>query len=535
MISWKKPGTLPQEHPAYSFTVLINVLLTSFLSILATVATIIADNNIQGALALSNPQAAWLTTLNLLGVNTTVPTASWFADRFGNKTMYTIGVALFTVATLIAGCATNFATIGIARVIEGIGSGFIFPVGLATIVQNTPPKRLSLALILYITAIFGGGFAIGLPLAGYLTQFFSWRWIFYLIVPFSLAGLISCSLIHEESERKTTSKFDYWGFLFFASFFGLLLVALTYGPMLSTNEGWRSPFILTCFGLSAICFIATIYIEMHREDPLIPLVLFKNPTYAVTCAAMFLLGMSIFASASTMIQYMITALSYERFVVGKIGMVYGIALAVFSIVANLLIKKLPVPLVTFLGLSILVFSYFLNTILDWQTGPDQIIPILCLRGIGLGLALGPATIQAMRQVPKEMTNKGSTFLTFFRQVGGTYGGTLIAIIVIKRKIFHVARFAEQTNTELPGYQVTFQKLFSHYHSNIFDHGEESAALAKATIIRNIEIQAFILSINDALMVFGYITMVVTLALAYLNIQHWRKEKKSKLQESASPH
>lgn len=523
MISWDKPGIVSRDSASYPIIVLTTILLPTFLSVLATVITIMAGDNIQGELALSDSLSAWLTTLNLLGINTTVPTASWFADRYGNKTVFAMGVLIFTLSSLLAGCSTNFAMIASARILEGVGSGLIFPIGLATIVQTLPPKKISLALILYVMSVFGAGFALGLPLVGYLAQFYSWRYVFFLIVPISLAGLISCGLIQEETERKNTSKFDYGGFICFALFIGSLLVALTYGPMLSTDAGWRSPFILGCFGLAFLCLIATIWIESHTEYPLIPLGLFKNPVYTVTCIAMFLLGMSIFASASTMMQYMITALSYERFVSGKLGIIYGIALAIFSVLANIVIKKVPVPVTTFIGLSVLVYSYFLNNILDWQTGPEQILPILFLRGVGLGLSLGPATIEALQSVPKELSNRGATFLTFFRQVGGTYGGTLISIMVIKRKIFHVARFGEQAQTELPGYQVTFQKLYSHYNSTFFDNGTSSAAFAKSTIIKNIEIQAFIQAINDAMAVFGYVTMTVAFILIFLSFKH-RKQK-----------
>ena len=530
MISWAKPGTIAKEHPIYPVLVLGNILITTFLAVLSAVATIVADDSIQGDLALSDPLATWLTTLYLLGVNTTVPSASWFADRFGYKTMYALGVTIFTLASALAGFSTNFAMIGSARLLEGIGAGFIFPIGLATIVQNLSPKQLPLALILYVMAAFGAGFAIGLPVAGYLTQFISWRWIFFLIIPIGLIGTLSCWIVHEETEKIKTSRFDYGGFICFALFVGSFLVALTYGPMLATDEGWRSTPILICFAVAFICLLLTIYIETHHENPMIPIVLFKNPVYAVTCVAMFLLGMSIFASVSTLIQYMVDALLYERFVAGKIGIIYGVSLAVFSILANLFIRKIPVPIMTFIGLSLLVYSYFLNNILDWQTGPKQILTILSIRGIALGLSLGPATIQALQHVPKELANKGATLLTFFRQVGGTYGGTLIAIIVIKRKIFHAARFGEQANTQLPGYQTTFQKLYTHYNTTLFDHGDDSAALAKATIIRNIEIQAFIQAINDAMIVFAYVTMAVALILILLSLKNW---KKSRSQETAN--
>lgn len=524
--SWAKPNVLVKGSPLYLLCILGTVLFITFLSVFATVTTIIAEDAIRGDLALDARATSWLTTINLLGINTIVPSASWFADRFGYKTIFFFGMTLFTLASAVAGFAENFPVLCTARLLEGLGSGFIFPVGLSLLSQNLTEKQLPLALILYITAAFGAGFTIGFPLAGYLTQFVDWHWIFLVIIPGALLCMFICAWVQEDTPDQTIAPFDILGFIFFALFIGSLLVALTYGPMDSTDDGWFSPFILSCFAIALVSITATIYVESRHKNPLLPLVLFHNPIYAVTCAAMFLLGMSIFASAGTMMQYMIEALQYEKFVCGKIGMVYGLPLAFCSILASVLMKKIPVPAVIFLGLGLLIYSYFLNNILNWQTGPDQILFILFLRGVGLGLSLGPATVQALEAVPLEMRNKAATILTFFRQVGGTYGSTVIAIIVIKRTIFHTARFGEQSQSELPGFQVTYQKLYSHYHSTFFDSGTESAALAKATIIQNIKMQAYIQAINDAMIVFGYTTLSVALILVGLGIyEHLKKNRK----------
>lgn len=524
-MTWANPGTISRENPAYVVLVLTNILIVTFLSVLATVSTIMGGDVIQGELALSDDAATWLTTLNLLGINTVVPASSWFGDRFGYKTMFSVGILIFMFSSLLASTSINFVMLGSARFLEGIGSGFIFPIGLAIITQNLSSKQLPLGLILYVMSAFGAGFAIGLPLTGYLTQFYSWRIIFLLIVVVSFIIFLSVWLIQEDTPRKKTSRFDYFGYIFFALFISALLIALTYGPLLSSNEGWKSPLIVGCFMIAIVSLALTIFIESKSEAPILPLGLFRYPVYATTCVAMFLLGMSIFASVGTMMQYMMDALHYERFVSGKIGIIYGLALALFSVVANLLIQRIHVSIVTGMGLALLVYSYFLNHILDWQTGPKQILWILLLRGIAIGLALGPATIQALESIPNELKNKGATILTFFRQVGGTYGGTLIAIIVIKRKIFHAARFAEQTNAQLPGVQVTARKLATHYHTTLIDKTGDAKALAKATIVQNIELQASIQAINDALFVFGWVTLVVTVILLLISILQWQKNRK----------
>lgn len=532
MITWNSPHLLRKDHWSYSWVVVSNVLLTTFLAVFSAVATIIADDSIQGELALSNTQTVWLTTLYLLGINTTVPAANWFADKFGPKTMYAIGVSVFALSSGIAGIATNFLVLAFARLIEGIGAGFIFPVGLATIVNTLPKTKLSLGLILYVGASFGAGFALGLPLSGYLSQFCSWRDIFFLILPFGLLASFFCWLLHHEADPKESNeKFDTWGFISFALFIASLLVALTLGPLRSTSGGWRDPLILSCFFSAFICGASTLWIESKHPHPIIPLALFKDSIFTLSVVAMFLLGMSIFGSVSVSIQYMLEALSYEKFVSGKIAITYGISLAAFSIIANFLLRFFPPFVLIFAGFFSLVYGYFLNNELDWTTGPDQISRILFFRGMGVGLALGPTTIQAMRHVPVELASKGATLLTFFRQVGGTYGGTVIAIITIKRQIFHAARFGEQANAQLAGYRVTFDKVFSHFYTSVSDKGLESAAQAKEMLIKNILVQSFIQAQSDAMIVFGIITAFVAILLVlFIVFEHLKHNEK----ENAPP-
>jgi len=498
-----RPSFFCREHPIYPLHITINVILSTFLAVVAAVTTMIADPSIQGELGLSDTQAIWITTLNLLGVNTIVPTANWFANQFGAHRMYTLGVVIFSLATLLAGLSTNFLMITSARFLEGVGAGFIFPIGLDLIVKSMSKEKVRLAVNLYIGIAFGLGLGLGVPLAGYFAQFHSWRDAFFLMFPLGILASLSCWLARNKKPTINKSTFDYFGFLTFFLFIASLLIALTLGPIRSTDEGWRSPYIILLFGLAIISLISCLLIEKNHPNPLIPLTLFKDPIFSVSLAAMFLLGMATFASVSVSIQYMLEGLSYEKYTTGKIAAVYGATIGLFSIIASYLSKIIPIPILTFTGLSLLIFSYFYNNELSWLTGYSQVVTILLIRGVGIGLSLGPTTILALAGIPPELRSAATTILTFFRQVGGTYGGTLIAIFSIRQTIFHTARFGEQANTQLPAYKMTFKNIYDKF---------PDAATAKAAIIKNIQTQAYIQGLNDALIVFGYVTGVVALIL-----------------------
>lgn len=501
-----KPGFFSHDHPAYPAHITANVILTTFLAILSSVVTMIADSSIQGELALSNTEAIWLTTLYLLGVNLTVPTANWFANQFGYNRVYTYGIAIFTLASLMAGLSVNFFTIASARLIEGVGAGFIFPVGLALVVKSMPAKKMSLAINLYIALAFGGGLSLGAPISGFFAQFYSWRTIFFLIFPFGALSIISCWLSRKKIPELHKSPFDFLGFLTFALFIASLLIALTLGPIRATPQGWRTPYIIALFAIALLSLILFLYRETKAKSPLFPLTLFKDPIFSVSLAAMFLLGMATFTGVSVSTEYMLKALLYEKFTTGKIAAIYGLVIGFVSVISSYLSKIIPLAFLTFSGLILLVLSDFYNNELSFLTGYLQVIAILVIRGTGVGLALGPTTTLAVQQIADPLKAQAATILTFFRQIGGTYGGTLIAIFSIRRTIFHTQRFAEEVNPQLPAYQITLQKLYDKF---------PDPEKGKLAIIQNIKTQAFIQGLNDSFIIFGYVTAFVTAILILL--------------------
>ncbi len=507
------PSIFSYDHPTYPLHITVNVILTTLLTVISAVATMIADPSIQGELALSNTETVWITTLYLLGVNTVVPTGNWFANQFGFNRMYTYGVVIFTAATLLSAVANNFFLVAMARFIGGIGAGFIFPIGLALIAKSVSKAKIALAINLYVGIGIGVGLGVGALLAGYLSQFVSWRAIFLVIVPFGIVSSISCWLCRNKKAEVSKTPFDFPGFISLTTCISTLLIALVLAPIRATPEGWRTPYIVALLITSFFALLALIYFEKRSKAPLFPLSLFKNPLFSASLPALFLLGMTTFASIAVSVEYMLGGLFYEKFVTGKIAAVYGFAFGLFSIVANLLLKWIPVPVLTFTGITCLIVSFFYNNELSWLTGYKQMVAILILRGIGVGLSLGPTTLMALYGVSPELKASAATTLTFFRQIGGTYGGTLISIFSIRRTIFHTARFAEGVNPQLSAYKSTLRNLLDKYPDPV---------KAKLAIVENIQTQARIQGINDALIVVGYVMIVVAISLLILLVHRkWK--------------
>jgi EmrB/QacA subfamily drug resistance transporter len=500
--------------------VLFVVITATMLAILANTITIVGKNLIQGELHFSDSLVVWITTLFLLGTNTIVPFANRLAARFGSRLIFLIGLFLAAFGALLVTYTSNFLILAFGRWLEGAGTGFIFVVGMTSISRAFSKEQLSLALNLYLGISFGIGLGFGMFISGLFVQHASWRTAFFLISLINLLLMI-LTLCWFPQDSKKKVLLDFKGFLSFSIFISSLLVALMTGQLSSTAEGWRSWNILALFSISLFSLVLFVSLEKRHPDPLIPLHLFTNPLFSLSCISLFLLGMSLFSTLNLATAYLIDSLGVAKDVTGEICFIYGIAMGFGGLIGNTLIKRMPISLLTIGGLAGLIITYFWNGILSLQTGWRELMPILACRGFFIGLALGPTNVQAMEEISQEFFSAAATVLTFFRQVGSTCSGAAITIFSIRRQIFHATRWGEQINEQLPGYQTTLQRIQEGLAANPYNATKEQA---KNLIVKNIEIQATIEASNDIFLLFAWVTILFTSVLILLNGYRWWKKR-----------
>ncbi len=528
-MQWKEPLLHIVSEETRGWIIVVNVIIPSMMAVFCAVASMIAGSAIQGSLAIDGALIQWVSTAYLLGINSIVPIANKLADRFGYKKCYFWGVCLFTLGTLFSSFAFDFWSLSLARFIEGVGAGFIFPVGMALIIQNISPKNLKVALNLYLGLGLGAGLGLGTLYSGYFSMEYTWRLIFFWQFPVGIISLILLVLFHKETEKNPLKKWDLLGYFSFIFFIAFLVIALSEGALPSTAGGWRDPFIIFCFGFSFISFLITFYREKVSKNPTISFFLMYDFSFLLGCLSLFVLGATFFVTLSSLAPLMENILGYDRFHTGLICMTYGLTMGIFSILVNIVSQKVSGFFLGIFGLSLIVISFFLNYSISWLSGSHTILFILFLRGLGMAFSLGPITAFSLKNISSQYSSEAATLLTFFRQLGGTYGGVIFGIITTKRAIFHSARFAEATNPFLPGYQKTLTKLQEY----IFDKGAsfsgEVTQLAKAKIIEQIKIESYLQAVADGYWIFGFVSLTITLLLLLLSLWNTFRKKEISLQ------
>ncbi|PIS01026.1 MAG: hypothetical protein COT84_04280 [Chlamydiae bacterium CG10_big_fil_rev_8_21_14_0_10_35_9] len=506
-----------------AWLILFNVIIATNLAIISAVTSAVAESSIIGDLGIEGSVQQWVTILYFLGVNSAVPIGNWLGDRFGYKRMYFIGVSFFILGSFFVGLSSNFHMIVASRFIEGIGAGLIFPVGLALIMKNFPKEKLSLPINLYLGLSFGGGIGLGSIISGYFAQAGYWQACFFMNIPFGIFCLIATYYEIKETEKIDNGKFDFWGYLTFIIFVATLLIALTQGNLVSTTNGWKSPLVVGCLISCIVALIVWIFIEKKTSNPIISLKMFKYPLFVMACLSVFAIGSTLFATVSLASQYMEVSLKFQKQTTGLMLSIYGLALATFTMFSTFLMKHIHTLLVVLTGLCFLAISLFMNNELTFLSNKTHLAMILILRGMGIGLSLGPITSNGLKNIPLGHTAQAAMLLTFFRQTGATYGGSILNIIIIRRQFFHSQTFGEQITNYGIGFQETLRKMtsfFSFYHGNSPTEAKERA---KQVIIDNVKNQSLIQSINDALFIFGIVICCIGFLLIFLNIKR-QKEK-----------
>lgn len=430
-------GTHPQVEltPKRRNAVLFAVLLGLFLSAL--------DQNIVGT-ALprivtdlqGNGLYTWVVTAYLLTSTITVPLYGKLSDVYGRKILLFVGITIFLVGSLLSGLSQNMTELILFRGLQGLGAGALFPIALAVIGDLFTPRERGRYQGLF-GAVFGLSFILGPFIGGYLTDNISWHWVFYVNMPVGFAALavIAVALPNFHPNTGITVRdLDYLGIALFTGGVVPLLLGLTNKGLTNSHgqlNNWTDPTVGGLIVLSVVLLAAFLMVERRAKQPIIPLELFKNRTYAATNLATFVVAFGMFASiifiprfyqsvkgiSATQSGYMIWPL--------LIGLIGG------SVGTGILISRMGrYKVVMLVSMVILIIGSYLMTHLTTTTGNWALWSWMFLMGLGIGPSMAGFTVVVQNSAPPKQLGAATSTLTFLRQVGGSVGlaiaGTLFS-------------------------------------------------------------------------------------------------------------
>jgi DHA2 family multidrug resistance protein len=433
----------PKGNP---WIIAVAVSLAAFMEVLDTSIANVALPHIAGNLGASNDESTWVLTSYLVSNAIVLPISGWLVAWLGRKRFFLTCIVFFTVSSFLCGIAPNLGLLLLFRVLQGAFGGCLQPMAQAILGDTFPPEKRGLAFALYgVTAICAP--AIGPTLGGWITDNYSWRWIFYINVP---VGALALALVYRLVEDppylsrlgKRPSGFDFIGFSLLTVGVDALQIALDKGQ---EDDWFGSFFITTLVVIAAVGLVSLVIWEWFQKEPIVDVRLFKVPNVVASNLMFLMLGMALFSSTVLMPQLLQTLMGYTA---QKAGMVLSagalVVLVVLPLVGKLTTQFQPRYLLAFGWITLAASMYISCKQIDLLMSFSSATVLRVWQYVPVTLLFVPLTLVGYVGLPAGKTNAAAGLMNFMRNIGQSVGTSAVTTLIARRSQYHQSVLAGYT-------------------------------------------------------------------------------------------
>ncbi|SFR62134.1 drug resistance transporter, EmrB/QacA subfamily [Marinobacter daqiaonensis] len=440
----------------YKWWVMVTVMIGTMTMSLSSTIVNVALPEIMGTFSVNHTMGQWLVTAFLASMAIGMLLNIWMVDRFGPRTTYMGALAIFIIAALAGGFAVNFGMLVVVRIIQGLIAGMVQPLAMLMLYAVFPVRERGQAMGLYAMGVVLGP-TVGPVVGGVLVDWWSWRAVFLIVLPFCLVAfyLGQRYLSRPPSAPPVHRRLDSAGLLLLTGWMVALLWGLSAGP----DYGWASPAVIGALILAVILFIAFAWRQLKGRAPLLALGIFRHAGFGPAFMVAMLTGAGLFGSVYLLPLLVQTAMGKSASAAGMLLMPAGLAMALsFPVIGRLTDRVVPKVLVA--G-GLIIFAISCVVLSDAQKGTSLILVALmaALGRVGLAMTMPPVVIGAVSIVPQNMVNQATGLISFARQFGGSLGVALSAILLQESTRWTAALGVPLTS---PGYQDAFALMALFY-------------------------------------------------------------------------
>jgi MFS transporter, DHA2 family, multidrug resistance protein len=436
--------------------VAISTMMATFLVILDVTIANVALDHMRGTLSAAVDEITWVLTSFLVANAISLPITGWLTDLLGRKRLFIVATAAFTLASAAAGAAPTLAFIVIMRFLQGLAGGPLVPLSQATMMQTFPAHQRGMAM-----AIWGIGimFApiIGPTLGGWITDNWSWRWVFYINVPVGAGAIVLAWLFLPDSsvERRSVTRVDVPGL-------GLLVIgvaALQFVLDRGQRDDWfASPTIVWLAVIAAVALVGLVVRELTAAEPVVDLRVLRHPTFAAATIAMFVISIAFYGIMVLSPLFTQILMGYTAMLAGLVLAPGGLSTLMIMPLAGVLMNRMDPRVMIVAGCALNAYAMYLMATLTLQASYWQIMLPRFIQGLGIGLTFVPLSTVALAAVPMRELGHASGLFNFIRTIGGGVGIALVATMLARGSQVHQARLSAHMSLYDPDVWDRYQTL-----------------------------------------------------------------------------
>lgn len=484
------PPAPPQVNP---WLVAVSVMFGTFMEVLDTTVVNVSLPHIAGSLSASVDEATWALTSYLVANAIILPMTGWLANYFGRKRLLIAAVTGFTAASALCGFSTSLWMLILFRIIQGATGGALQPLSQAVMLEAFPPQDRGKAM-----GFWGLGIVVapmlGPVLGGWLTDNYSWRWVFYINIPVGIACVIMTRLFIFDPPyiRRTSSRIDYWGMGMLAVGIGALQIVLDKGQ----EEDWfGSSFIRTLFVVCVVTLVALVVWELKTSHPVVNLRVLKVRTYATGVFLMTMVGFVLYGSLVLLPIFLQTLLGYPALQAGIAMAPRGLGSFIAMPIVGAILSRFDARKMLGIGIVGASFTLLQLSWLNLNAGYWDIFWPQFLQGVALALLFVPLTTVTMDPISKEQMGNATSIFNLMRNIGGSMGIAFATTFLERRSQTHINVLVRHVDPYSPAAQQTLESL----RAGLMARGADAATATKqayAAVFGTIEQQASMLSFLD---------------------------------------
>jgi len=494
------------------WTVALVVTMATFMEVLDTAIANVSLSHIAGSLSVSSDEATWVLTSYLVSNAVVLPISGWLATRIGRKRFYLTCVFLFTLSSFLCGLAPNLGLLIFFRVLQGVGGGGLGPSEQAILADTFPPARRGMAFAVYGMAVVLAP-AIGPTLGGFITDHYSWRWIFFINVPVGIASMVLSSRIlvdppHLVEAKKRVGAIDTVGLGLIAVGLGALEYVLDKGQ----EDDWFNSHTIVIFAtIAAVALVSFVLWEWRQEHPVVEVRLFRDRNFAVANLMMLVMGMALYGSTVLLPLYLQVWLGYSAQDAGMVLSPGGVIVILLLPLVGRLLSKVDARYLIAFGFlvtstALLHMAHTLHPGIDFRAA----VLMRMFQASGIAFLFVPINSIVYNGIPPQKNNQVSGIVNLSRNMGGDIGIALVTTLIARRSQFHQSRLVEHV---VPSGDLNGRLAAIAQHLQQLGVGAvDSTKMAYGQIYREVIRQAQTLAYIDVLVVLAIFTAIMVPAV-----------------------